>query len=293
MTWQAFRLEAKTFLHHFLIPAMTVFLPARAGLRWLNFWASLLALRSSSSDWEIANLYLPEAVGDRRRFLQRAKTYALLDWADVYLARTRASAAWMKKNIVMQGDPPPKTAAMAITIHYGAGLWSLPLLSQHWPLGWVFAPIVYPPARGEWLHTKLSEQRLSAIRRMPRVSLLSTPGAYQKMQDCTTAGGGIVGLIDAPDIHHRAVAPISVFGHEWLIANGLVRFAQSTGLPIYLYTVSLSPAGTQRIFRGQLLETSGDIDDSMHKIGQWMAQEIAQDPAAWHLWRFVKQFQKH
>lgn len=281
--------EAQVLLQNFLIPAVTVLLPARAGLLWLKFWAKHLVSSSqgASADWAVARQYVKDSVGDSASFLHRAKTYALLDWADVYLASLRPRAAWLRKNIEMHGDPPPATPAMAITIHYGAGLWSLPLLSEYWPVGWVYATMVYP---GQTILTKLSEQRLRTLRAMRDVALLNTPGAYKKMLDYTASGGGIVGLIDAPDTGHRAVSPIQLFGHELYLANGLVRFARAEKLPIYLYTVSLCPKGEKRIFRGKLLPVSSDMGNTLEQIGRWMEGEIMQDPAAWHLWGFAHHF---
>lgn len=301
--------EVQVLLHNFLIPAVTVLLPARAGLLWLKFWAKHLANPSqgASADWAIARQYVMDSVGDSANFMHRAKTYALLDWADVYLASLRPRAVWLRKNIEMRGDLPPTTPAMAITMHYGAGLWSLPLLSQYWPVGWVYATMVYP---GQTIQTKLSDQRLRAIRTMRGVALLNTPGAYQKMQDYTASGGGVVGLVDAPDTGHRTVSPIQLFGHELHLANGLVRFAVAEKMPIYLYTVSLCPKGEKRIFRGKVLthpssqyvrETdnklkqkavcdNNEVNAVMQEIGQWMETEILQDPAAWHLWGFSQNF---
>lgn len=290
MTW--WRSELKSVVGHFLLPAMVAVLPDRFGHAWLRFWArfSSWSETNAEANYVGARRLLGDLAGSKLAFARRARLYEMLDWADVYWANSR-SEKWLVRNVVYEGDSVPTEPVMAITLHYGAGLWSLRVFSTHnQPVGWVHAPIDPIAPKGRRMDTLLRHWRLRTVRRLPGVLALSTPGAHDKMLACAHDGGSLVGLIDAPFQQGRQCSALTVLGRRFVLANGLLRFALAEHMPVYLYTMTLNSAADGRIFRGRLLDRSASMETVIKAIGEWITEALLRDPAAWHYWNSCHHF---
>lgn len=284
--------ELKSLLIRFLVPASVALLPDKLGHAWLRFLGRFSQLDDGNTEanWLVAQKTLNLPATQKAAFIKRARMYALVDWADVYWYNSR-SERWLSRNVVFEGDPLPRESVMAITLHYGAGLWALPAFSRECsPLGWVHAPVADVVAKGHRITTWLSRWRVRTVRRIPGVSALSTPGALKKMQRCINERGSILGLIDAPFQEKRRCSHIDVLGRPFNMPNGFLRFAVAHHLPVYLFTLTLNEAGDRRVFRGRLLDRSMGVDEMLLELGEWTTESIVNDPAAWHLWRLLDTF---
>lgn len=284
--------ELKSVLIRFFVPASVALMPDRLGHAWLRFWARFSQLDDGNTEanWLVAQKTLNIQPEQKEAFIKRARLYALVDWADVYWWNSR-SIRWLDRNVLFEGDSIPSEPVMAITLHYGAGLWALPAFSRYSsPLGWVHAPVADVVAKGHRITTWLSRWRVRTVRQIPGVSALSTPGALEKMQQCVTEQGSILGLIDAPFQEKRRCSRIDVLGKRFNMPNGFLRFAVAHHLPVYLFTLTLNEAGDGRIFRGRLLDRSLGFDEMLLELSKWTTESIVYDPAAWHLWRLLDTF---
>lgn len=287
--------ELKSLLIRFLAPASVALLPDTLGHVWLRFMGRFSQLDDGNTEanWLMAMKTLNLPAVQKAAFIKRARMYALVDWADVYWYNSR-SIRWLDRNVLFLGDSIPSEPVMAITLHYGAGLWALPAFSRFSsPLGWVHAPVADVVVKGHRMTAWLSRWRVRTVRRIPGVSALSTPGALKKMQRCVNERGSILGLIDAPFQDKSRCSHIDVLGRPFNLPNGFLRFAVTHHLPVYLFTLTLTEAGDARIFRGRLLDRSLGFDEMLIELEKWMTESIVTDPAAWHLWRLLDTFTEH
>lgn len=275
-----------------LKPGLTCCAPYALGHRWLQYLASRPArfAPDAEASWRRANELLGPAAPDRRVFLIRYRLYCLTDWADLYLANTR-SDRWLQRHVRRIGDLIPNAPVLALTFHFGAGLWAMRALGRSgFRPAWVHAPVSGVVTAGAQLATWLGHWRVATVRRATRAPTISTPGAYERMRDWVGRGHGITALIDAPAHAARQTSVVKVLNRPCQLANGLARFAVEQKLSVYLYTTTLSESADHRIMRGQSIGRFEDVETLMQRVGQWIDREIRRDPAAWHLWRFADQF---
>lgn len=275
-----------------LKPGLACCAPHALGHRWLRYLAGRPTQYAPDAEisWRRAGELLGSNVPERQLFIGRYRLYYLTDWADLYLANTR-SDRWLRRHVRQLGDPIPSTPVLALTFHFGAGLWAMRALGRDGVrLGWVHAPVSSVVMAGAKLATWLGHWRVATVRRATRAPTIPTPGAYARMRAWVAQGNGITALIDAPAHGGRQTSLVEVFGRPCRLANGLARFAVEQQLPVYLYTTTLSDAADHRIMRGQYIGRFSEPEALMQLIGRWMEQEISRDPAAWHLWRFADQF---
>lgn len=262
------------------------------GMRWLKYQADgdVASAKTDAFGWQKAQETLGKVDDERDSFLRREALYRLVDWADLYLANSRTDR-WMSRHLHFKGDSIPSRAALALTIHHGAGMWGMRALGRAGQRSaWVHAPVSDVVAPGQRLWAKLAKWRIATVARANGAPCIATPGAYDKMLAWAKQGHGVNGLIDAPAHFERQCSVVPVLGRSFRLTNGFARFAVAQKIPVYLYTTTLSGDASHRVFRGRYLGRMQDVEEMMILVGQWMTEEIMRDPAAWHLWRFIDQF---
>lgn len=275
-----------------LKPGLASCVPYSLGHRWLRYLASSPARYTSDEElsWHRAVDLLGTAAPDQQAFVRRYRLYCLTDWADLYLANTRGDG-WLRRHVRRVGAPIPSEPVLALTFHFGAGLWAMRALGRDGVRpAWVHAPVSSVVTAGARLATWLGHWRVATVRRATKAPTISTPGAYARMCEWHAGGHSVTALIDAPAHAGRQASVVNVFGRPCRLANGLARFAVEQRLPVYLYTTTLSETADHRIMRGRYAGRFADVGALMSLVARWMESEIRVDPAAWHLWRFADQF---
>lgn len=229
---------------------------------------------------------------DENQWLAENRLTQLVDHADMYLSRFR-SDRWLRY-VDVKGDPwPPKGAPiLAITFHWGAGMWCFRHLrhagirtagiSRYVDLG------VLPgmPVRVRYLQARVLEVDRAGDSRM----IFAGRGGTREMYRQIERGDSLIALIDVPPDERMQCLPVEFLARRARLPRGLIKFAVGREIPVYAYTMGIQYDSGRRTLR-----VRGPIDTSSEQTladalaGLW-EEAVSSQPQAWHFWPFVDQF---
>ncbi len=123
---------------HWQWPALAATLPAQAGFALLEKIANSDRVRFPAEEeaWinarGLSGTHLPEDGGrppNEIRWRRAWRLVQLVDHADLFIASTRR-AGWIDANVSIEGAWPATGPILAVTCHWGAGLWALRHLAR-------------------------------------------------------------------------------------------------------------------------------------------------------------------
>lgn len=219
------------------------------------------------------------------RAAPRAALYGLLDVVDFMLVHLRGDR-WRQKWVHREGVLWPDTGPfIALTFHYGAGLWSVAdLARQGRRVAWIHASAAGEPDALPWRRRLLARWRLWTVRRIGHGITIATGGARARAQQWLDGGGVVVALIDAPHYGHRQTLDIELLGHPVGLPAGLVSLAIGSGVPIYLYTMGLEGDGPRRRLSVAGPFMPADEQCFARDLGAFFEAALRYDPGAWPFW---------
>ncbi|TSE34077.1 hypothetical protein Ttaiw_00137 [Tepidimonas taiwanensis] len=230
----------------------------------------------------------PEA--DPAPFAMRQARYLLADRVDVY-AMTAVGAAGLTRWARIEGDLPKRGAYLALTLHYGAGMWAHAAFGEaHRASRWLYAPVAPPADR--WM-AWLIQRRLEALQRVMGHAPLPTGGSASQIVRWWQSGGGVMALYDVPVHGHRRCVRLNTrrLGPVF-IPLGLFQMAAQNRVPVYFYRCWISaPDGLRRVRIAPPLCTD-DIGVLLRHAAAWWDEALDHDAAAWHFWPGLSHFQR-
>lgn len=219
------------------------------------------------------------------RAAPRAALYGLLDAVDFMLVHLRGDR-WQRKWVCRAGARWPDSGPfIALTFHYGAGMWSVAdLARQGRRVAWIHASSPGALDALPWHRRLLARWRLWTVRRIGRGITIATGGARARARQWLDGGGVVVALIDAPHYGRRQTLDIDLMGHRVGLPVGLVSLAIRSGVPIYLYTMGLEGDGPRRRLAIAGPFTPTDEQRFAHDLGTFFEAALRYDPGAWPFW---------
>ena len=272
-------------------PLATALLPSRAGLRVLRRVSRAAALSApEASAWRNAHAAgrtgLPESGQrpvDMAAWCTAWRLTQYLDRADLFVFLSR-SPRWMRRHVDVRGEWPSPGPCLAVTGHWGAGLWALDLLrrSGHQPRFLARRP-------GEdddrW-HAAYVRLRAFAVARATGAPLVYTEGASHEIERSWVAGHTIVGLFDAPP-GERSVARVP-FGRSYIrLSRGLPRLACEHSIPVVEFSAAIDRRTGRRTITIGAAKVWHDAEALAHHWARELEALLQQDSAAWHLWPYA------
>ena len=279
-------------------------------MTWVSWWACRALPAMAARLGPGAQAWLPVAPGDKAagvaaaraaaRFLPlcrmdpvafawRHAVYHAADRADVW-AMSKVGRAGADRWVSVEGELPAKGAYLALTLHYGAGMWAHAAFARsHARSRWLYARPAASPDR--WVRA-LTAMRLQALEDAMGHPPLPTGGSAQQMLDWWRQGGGIMALYDAPpDGRRRCVALLTQTLGCVQVPRGLFGLAVAHGIPVYFYRCLLDDATGRR--RVQILPpvVADDVAALTRMAAAWLDASLRADPAAWHFWAGVERLQ--
>lgn len=238
-----------------------------------------LALRQAAQQaWLGAQQAAWVPLPPQAQFQQRHIRYWLADRVD---AAALPRAHWSRWAQVVGPLPPPGQPYLALTAHYGAGLWAHAIFGQHHRRSrFLYQPLTpqAPPAE-----QTLARQRLTALAHVMGHPPLPTGGASQAMLRWWTQGGGIMALFDAPAAGRRAIELPLRPGLALQVPRGLFVLAAQSQVPVYVYFCRLDNSGRRLVHVHPPLCSRSPQRLAQH-VGHLLWQALHHDPAAWHFW---------
>jgi phosphatidylinositol dimannoside acyltransferase len=287
MNW---RNELATLRDHFVLPWMLILLPWRwawGALWWLTRYANAYdahGLRSRAGASPVLGTSADAG------FARRAQFVRMLDIIDAPLSLFR-SDRHLQRWWNVEGAWPKDSACLAISLHYGNGLWALRHLQLNGHRTHLIAQRIDPA----WFTWRPVTRAVMAFREWRVVRLMETPiihsgGARARSLDALRNGRSIVAVLDNPQGLDRGVVPVQMFGRRLALHTGILHLGLEAGVPVVPYLTSIEANGRRRLRIGPAIRET-DVAAICTQLEAWFQPLIAADPAGWHLWPHIREFE--
>jgi hypothetical protein len=275
-------------LHDAWMLSLAPRLPSR--LPWKTAYACYRALARSprlfseavDAAASIAPAHVP--IADIDAFRHDARTTWLLETADLYLSR-RQPVDWLPAHVAIKGSWPAG-AFIALTFHYGTGLWLCRALRQAGHRSMFLSASFERDefAQRPWRYG-YGAQRLREVERIGGEPIAYRPGVRRTLLDALRRGSSVIGLIDIPPrLAPRGQVGVRLLDQAASLPDGLLRLAIEAQVPIVPCWVDIDFASGHRtvvIGDAQLPEPMGPV---LADLAASLDRLVRTRPAAWMFW---------
>ena len=274
-------------------PPLVAFLPGRLAHRlclWLAGRPRLFPL-----DQADALPTVPDASGSsasiREQWRARHRLIHLVDRADAWLSRFRPDK-WLDEAVDQRGDEWPQAPFVAVTFHFGAGLWALrDIARQRGPIAFLSTRFDRSAFRASPIAYYAARWRMGEVARAGGAPVVYTGGSRRAMRVALARGVSVAGLIDVPPGQTRGFLPVSFLGETAWFPCGLVELARDAEVPLVAFAMGLSGDSMRRVLTIRVIGP-GPIEVQLAEVVGLLEAAIAEDPSAWHRWRDLQAFRQ-
>jgi hypothetical protein len=232
---------------------------------------------------------LPEAGGevDEATWRRAWRLVQLVDHADLFLARTRGDR-WLDRHVDVHGAWPLAGAFLALTFHWGAGLWALRDLGRSGHRARFLARRLSDAEFGgdPWRRRYMT-LRVDATERATRAPLISTGGATAKISASLARGNPIVALCDVPLPAPRTKIDVPFRGRRLVMPRGLIAIVCEQAIPVVVFSAGLDRTTGRRRLDIAPIERFRDPTTMAESLAHRLDELLERDPAAWHMWPYA------
>ncbi len=276
------------FIETDLLPTLAAILPWPWCFRFYKLWLRQIGAAAGESPGPTAATQLGlDAVPGVWAY--KTRLLAMVDRADEWLSRTRGDA-WLDRYVRHEADPWPTAPFLAITYHFGAGLWALRHLRRNGhPTSFLSARLERTTFSGTEKEFRQGLSRLAEVAKAGGAPVIYTGGAHDSIVSTLERSITVVGLIDIPVSASRSATTVPFLGRQATLPNGLVRIAYECEVPIVVFVLDLDWETGYRVLRVRQLPKE-TTDRSMARIAADLEENIRRNPPSWHQWPGVEAF---
>ena len=221
---------------------------------------------------------------DRTTLIRRLRFLRMLDFADLYLARKTSLRTRPGEHFVVDGEWP-SSPFVAVSFHYGMGMWMLRDLHRkgHHTVV-VAAPFEPGDFRGRRIYLANGRARHHEMERSAGATAAYRPRVREKLLAALAEGNVVMSLLDLPPrlvpANQRAV---TLLDRPASLPIGIFDLAAAANVPIVPYWVETDAAGIRKL----VIEPPRDGHDTAGNLAHFAAlldRLIRRDPAAWYFW---------
>jgi hypothetical protein len=291
LTRHRLRRELRDLVEVVLVPAIAAVLP----------WAVTFAIFKRLARWR--RLYfvpgeraLAEAeergwVTQPRDWIRDRKLTTLVDHADHYLARTR-SDRWLDRYLDVDGRwPAPGQAAIALTFHWGAGMWGLRSAAR---AGLRIHPLVAAVDSAHFagrtvLHRYVKARNRTVVQALKCPVIDVSAGMRQALRVLRN-NEQLLAVVDVPADQVAASQPVEILGMPARLPTGLLRLAVDRRIPVCMYVTGIHMDTGRRFLRIRQLGVPDDLAALVATLSKELDGLIRENPPAWHFWSEAERF---
>jgi hypothetical protein len=285
--------NSRDFIELFLFPGMAALLPWPICFRIFQRLSRLECLYRTETQSALAGANSIEPVLDPKAWASAYRLVRLVDHADLYLLLFRGDP-WRHKYVTIDGPgwPQGNEPFLAITFHWGAGMWSLPhLRDQGKKISGLMRGFDRTSFSGtciRYWHAKL--EKVGIMRAGVGNLIFMNGNSIFRIREALKSGSCLVGLFDVPVDQQRNVLRTQLFGRPACLPHGLVYLAVKERIPVVAYTVALDrETGHRKLRISEPLPIESENVLLNALVGQ-LEGAIREDPPAWHHWAGVDRF---
>jgi hypothetical protein len=277
----------KVFLEIFLLPSLAAILPWPLCFRVFRRIADRGELYPEV-EYLARGAHSVEPITDLPAWRRACRLLRLFSFADLYLSMFRGER-WMKRYVDVDGHWP-EGAFLAVTFHWGAGMWALRHLRAS---GKRTAFLSLRFDRGTFHHALLrywyALLRSRETRRAGGAPVIYTGGSSEQIRQALRQNTCVAALLDVPPRDGRSWLPVELFGRPARLPRGLVRLASEERIPVVSFAMNLDRQTGRLKLRIRPL-CSGSERELMDELSREFRALLAEDPPAWHGWADVQLF---
>lgn len=268
-----------------LAPACLTRLPwplAYAGCRFLARFAHMFHEPTDAAA-AVAPGYLP--IADSKAFKRDVRTVWLLDAMDLYLS-LRHRTDWLPRHVEVRGAWPQAGAFVALSFHYGHGLWVFRDLRRNG------RDSVLVSARFERsafdrhpVRYRYGVTRMGEVERISGEPNAYRPGVRDKLLDALRRGVAVLGVFDMPPrLAPRGQWPVHFLDQPTSLPDGMLTLAGEAGVPVVPCWVEVDLArGRRTLVIGDAIAPA-PVAQTLAQLAGTLDRLIRAQPAAWLFW---------
>jgi hypothetical protein len=197
----------------------------------------------------------------------------------------------MERNLHVEGSWPTVTPFMAVTLHWGNGLWSLRHLCRHgYHAALVSAPIGESGDGARNLRSRYSLLRNQEVARASGRPVIYTGRSLANIRAHLAANGVLVALLDVPRDQTPESIPASLIGRDSTLPRGLFRLAAELRIPMVFFRLGTDIANGERRLVIYPEVSSRSEFELARAYSEFFNATLKIDFAAWHRWSDVDRF---
>lgn len=283
---------------HWVWPMIAAALPYGVGMRVLAraSRSGSGALPGEDLAWEQAEHYgrtaavgvdPPEAAERAAAAWREAWRYTrLVDHADLFLSLTR-SARWLRRHMDVDGAWPERDPFLAVTSHWGAGLWALRHLRAAGRTARFLSRRLDVEADLDPRLAAYARLRVRGVARALGTPLIYTGGAAQAVQRSWAQGESIVALFDVPPESGRRTISAPLGAGRISVPIGLLQLACAARIPVVTFAAGIDRRNRRRYLTIGPARVSDDPQRLVDMLARHLEGLLERDSAAWHLWPYA------
>ena len=282
--------RARTLRESILIPASAALVPWTTGFRRLAWRAKDEDLYREACDAAYTGAKNFFAIEDPDDWKRRHRLVRLVDHCDLFLLRTR-SVRWLQRYVDVEGQWPAKGPFIAMTFHWGAGLWALAhLRSRAHRARFLSAPIDRAAFHGDFVAHAYARARNRAVAIAGGAPVIYTGGASTAIRAALRQGDVVVALYDLPVDGARSTLLTRVCQHSVRLPAGLARLATAERATVVPFSMGFDDRSGRRRLRIEEAFVPEDAQSFADRLGNSLTRLVEENSAAWHFSAFAPRF---
>jgi phosphatidylinositol dimannoside acyltransferase len=291
LTRERLRRELRDLGEVVLVPAIAAVLP----------WAMAFAIFKRLARWRRLYFVPSEPALSRAQergwmqdpvtWLRDRKLTTIVDHADHYLTRTR-SDRWMDRHLEVDGQwPAPGQAFIALTFHWGAGMWGLRSAARAGLRGHALvAALDAAHFAGRTVLHRYIKARTRSIGLALGCPFIDVSTSMRSALRVLHNHEQLFAVLDVPADQVAASQPVEILGLPARLPTGLLRLAVERKIPVVVYVTGLRMDTGRRFLRIRQLGVPTDVGALAATLAADLDRLIRENPPAWHFWSEAERF---
>ena len=282
--------QLRTFRETVYWPALAAALSWRQGFALLDRIARRDDVYAAPTAEALAGARSYAPIENEQEWKRRYRLTRLVDHSDMFLIRSRGRR-WFQRYVDVEGDFPRTGPYIAMTFHWGAGLWAIARMNATGvPVHFVAARVRRENFHADAVAYRYALARNKTVERAGGAPIIYTGGASASIESALSKGHVVVALYDIPAPMTTSTLSTTVYGRRVELPAGMPNIAMRSGVPVVGFDMGLDYRSGQRRLHVDPAFRPASAQEFADRLGCTMTRLLTSDSAAWHFSGLASQF---